>query len=67
MRNQPVPWTSYPVRTCYSLHTCKVCGQPITIGQLYHDGGYGRRAHVDCLCPCGCGSESRCFHGKEFP
>jgi hypothetical protein len=38
----------YPVRECRSLHFCCICGKDITLGQLYHDGGYGRRCHVDC-------------------
>lgn len=42
-------WLSYRVRTCYSLHECALCGSAIVIGQTYYDGGYGRRAHEDCV------------------
>ncbi len=40
---------TYPVRTCYSLHYCELCRRNITYGEAYHDGGYGRRAHVSCV------------------
>jgi len=53
----------YPVRTCRSLHSCVLCGKEITLGERYHDGGYGRRAHEDCIsgkCPR-CGAEA---HGS---
>ena len=43
-----VPWAQYPVRTCYASHDCEVCGKPITRGQRYRDGGYGKRAHLAC-------------------
>lgn len=36
------------IRTCRTLHVCFLCRQPIYAGEKYHDGGYGRRAHVDC-------------------
>lgn len=38
----------YPVRTCRSLHHCEICERDITLGEQYHDGGYGRRIHVRC-------------------
>ena len=37
-----------PTRTCRSMHTCKDCGEKITYGQRYRDGGYGKRSHVEC-------------------
>ena len=43
-----IDWESYPVRHCRTLHTCRVCRERITIGDKYYDGGYKRRAHVDC-------------------
>lgn len=36
------------LRTCQSLHECCVCGEDITLGQRYRDGGYRRRAHESC-------------------
>lgn len=47
--SRPIDWSKYPIRTCQSLHCCDVCGESITLGQQYRDGGYGRRAHVACL------------------
>jgi hypothetical protein len=38
-----------PIRTCRSLHFCELCGKSITLGERYHDGGYGYRAHVECV------------------
>lgn len=38
-----------PARTCYSLHECALCGEAITLGQVYSDRGHGRRAHYDCV------------------
>lgn len=38
----------YPLRTCYSMHDCAVCGGTISLGQRYYDGGYGRRIHEAC-------------------
>ena len=46
---RPIDFSKYPVRTCQSLHCCDVCGESITLGQEYRDGGYGRRAHVACV------------------
>jgi hypothetical protein len=42
------PLMQLPIRTCYTLHECCLCKGQITNGQQYHDGGYGRRAHVQC-------------------
>ena len=44
-----IVWTSYPKRTCMTLHECRICGQLIRAGQEYRDGGYGRRAHEKCV------------------
>lgn len=48
----------YKLRTCLTLHECAVCEKPITLGEPYFDGGYGRRAHRWCganKCKgCGC-------------
>ena len=38
----------YKIRTCYRLHFCAVCGHEIMLGQKYFDGGYQRRAHLEC-------------------
>lgn len=43
------PWRSYKVRTCCSMHECALCNKDILLGQTYYDGGYGRRAHEDCV------------------
>lgn len=39
----------YRVRNCYTLHACALCEVDIRPGDQYHDGGYGRRAHVACV------------------
>ena len=41
----------YPRRTCYSLHSCAICEEEITYGETYYDGGYGKRAHDECVNP----------------
>ena len=38
-----------PVRKCQTMHECCVCRTTIHRGDYYYDGGYGRRAHVNCL------------------
>jgi len=38
-----------PQRTCYSMHECCLCPDTIKLGELYHDGGYGKRAHWKCV------------------
>ena len=38
-----------PVRCCQSMHECCVCMGTIRLGQFYYDGGFGRRAHVECI------------------
>jgi len=40
---------SYKVRTCIYLNECCWCGKAIRAGEQYFDGGYGRRAHVNCI------------------
>lgn len=40
---------SYIIRKCRTLHHCEWCGKSIVDGELYHDGGYGKRAHVMCV------------------
>lgn len=42
-------WQKRKIRTCRWLNHCRLCGRDITEGQRYHDGGYGCRAHVDCV------------------
>lgn len=41
----------YKLRKCHSLHHCEICDEDITHGEQYHDGGYGKRAHKDCVDP----------------
>jgi len=41
----------YPKRTCRTLHHCDVCNGRIVCGQVYFDGGYGRRCHAECAPP----------------
>src|SRR6266853_6571068 len=48
MKNKPIDYGKYPVRTCRSLHHCEICGRDITHGNSYHDGGPGKRVHVLC-------------------
>jgi len=40
--------TDYRLRICSTMHECCVCKQKIMLGDRYHDGGYGRRAHDYC-------------------
>lgn len=41
----------YPLRRCQSLHECAACEGAIYYGDQYFDGGYGRRAHYECVRP----------------
>lgn len=41
----------YPIRVCRYSHECDVCEEKIAMGEKYYDGGYGRRAHWDCVNP----------------
>ena len=41
----------FPIRRCNSMHRCCRCGENICLGHEYYDGGYGRRAHVNCVKP----------------
>ena len=41
----------YPKRVCYSMHHCEVCDKTIHASEVYYDGGYGRRCHVECAPP----------------
>jgi len=45
---KPINYAKYRVRTCYTMHVCAVCNKTIHMGERYHDGGHGRRAHTDC-------------------
>jgi len=47
--DQLVALAKRPVRICRTLHHCAICQTEIIIGQKYYDGGYGRRAHKNCL------------------
>ncbi len=38
-----------PIRICYLMQECCLCGSIIALGDQYHDGRYGRRAHVACV------------------
>ena len=37
-----------PIRLCRATYTCHVCGGRIKWGELYYDGGAGKRWHVEC-------------------
>jgi len=43
-------WQECPKRMCYTLHTCSVCLERITLGQEYYDCGH-RRCHIACAPP----------------
>lgn len=48
------PWIEYPLRQCKTMHNCVCCMEHIHAGEMYYDGGYGRRIHQDCVCEiCG--------------
>jgi hypothetical protein len=43
------PLSHFKARTCRLYwHICAVCCKRIEPGERYYDGGYGRRAHIDC-------------------
>ena len=42
-------WVRYDVRSCQSMHFCRICNKDIVASERYYDGGYGRRAHVTCV------------------
>jgi hypothetical protein len=46
---EAVRWTDRPLRRCYSLHSCVLCHHDIRYGEEYYDGGFGRRAHFQCV------------------
>jgi hypothetical protein len=53
MKRQRRKWTAADyrervVRQCLTLHECELCGKHIVCGELYHDAGATRRAHVKC-------------------
>jgi hypothetical protein len=49
MKTKAINWTKYPMRTCIWMNECRLCGKTISSGQQYRDGGYGRRAHAECI------------------
>lgn len=42
-------YKKFPLRTCRWMHECAICFKKIADGQRYYDGGYGRRAHKECI------------------
>jgi len=42
-------WRKYRVRECRYLNFCELCKRDIKAGEQYFDGGYSRRAHVECV------------------
>lgn len=38
-----------PLRSCYTLHQCFICGFNISYGESYYDQGINRRAHEACV------------------
>ncbi len=48
-----VTFSKYRLRMCRYMNECAVCKAAIVAGQEYFDGGYGRRAHIDCCDPDG--------------
>jgi hypothetical protein len=61
MKQKPIDWEKYPIRMCYTMHECRLCGGSIVNGSTYRDGGYGRRAHVRCVW------QKRLQDGKHVP
>jgi hypothetical protein len=41
-------YTKYKKRICRYVHHCAICKKDIVAGEEYYDGGYSRRAHVEC-------------------
>jgi hypothetical protein len=58
---RPIDWEKYPIRLCYTMHECSLCGGKIRSYTRYHDGGYGRRAHVRCV------EQKRLQDGERIP
>lgn len=45
----PIEYDKYRVSVRRDGHvSCQICGKPIFVGNVYYDGGEGRRAHVTC-------------------
>jgi hypothetical protein len=42
-------YEKYPIRTCRTMHLCCICKNNIMNSQKYYDGGYHRRAHLNCV------------------
>lgn len=49
MAKKEIDYQKYPIRVCHSCHGCEICRLNIYAGQKYYDGGYNRRAHVECV------------------
>lgn len=45
---KPIDWEQYPLRTCLTMHECRLCDGTIWLAEEYYDGGRGRRAHKKC-------------------
>lgn len=42
-------WRNLKLRTCRTMHGCRLCKDTIHDGERYFDGGHGRRAHQRCV------------------
>jgi hypothetical protein len=61
------PWREYPLRQCRTLHYCEACKKDILLGEMYYDGGYGRRVHEDCVCEiCGYARTYGHWHAEDI-
>lgn len=48
-KSKKINWYNYKIRTCMSMHGCRICEETIGFGEPYYDGGIGRRAHTRCV------------------
>ena len=49
MSIEKIDWKKYPKRRCQTMHVCQICKKPIHTLEKYYDGGYGKRAHIQCV------------------
>jgi hypothetical protein len=48
MSAKPIDWRRYPLRKCYALRECRICGKRIARGDRYYDGHRAGSAHEGC-------------------
>ena len=59
-KHEPIDWTNRPLRTAYTIHSCRICGLVIECLQKYIDaGGEHALAHEECVQAMAVAAEAR--------